>query len=279
MQFVSLEPTEQGVAGAMKATVAFPRDGRELVVKWKPVSPGALDGWNNNPRKELATYVMQRWFLDPRDYVVPTIAVRCVPVADYRRVDADAAPTIGGSRCVLGTLSLWLENVEPPDELLDPARFGSDPHYAYHLANFNVLTYLVEHRDGRPGNILVAKNDANRRVYAVDNGISFGGLIHNFLTTNWDVVRVPAIRRAVVERLRTVGHDELAALGTLVDLRNDAQGILQPAPLSPPIDPEEGVRVVGRRVQMGLTADEIAAVSRRLKTLLQEVDDGTLRVF
>lgn len=279
MEVDALEPTEHGVAGAMKGRVTFPRVHRDLEVKWKAVMPGHPDGWNNNPRKELATYVIQQWFLAPQDYVVPTIAVRCVPLADYRRFDPDATPTVKGTRCVLGTLSLWLDHVDVPKVLLDPARFATDPNYAYHLSNFNVLAYLVEHRDGRPGNILVAEDAANRRVYAVDNGISFGGLVYNFLTTNWDVIRVPGIRRAVVEKLRAVGPDTLATLGTLVELRADANGVLQPVPVIPPIDPTEGVRIAGGRVQMGLTSDEITGVSQRIAALLAQVDHGKLAVF
>jgi hypothetical protein len=279
MRFDELRSTEHGVAGAMKATVRFPRAHRTLEVKWKPVAPGHLDGWNNNPRKELATYVIQQWFLAPEDYVVPTIALRCVPLADYARFDPDAEPAVEGTRCVLGTLSLWLEHVDVPEVLLDPARFATDPNYAYHLANFNVLAYLVEHRDGRSGNILVAEDESNRRVFAVDNGISFGGLIYNFLTTNWDVIRVPAIRRAVVEKLRAVGPDQLAALGTLAELRADAKGVLQPVPVTPPLDPSAGVRMAPGWIQLGLTTDEIDAVAQRLAALLAQVDDGRLAVF
>jgi hypothetical protein len=279
LRFRTLEKTEQGVAGAMRGRVAFPRRRGDLEVKWKPLPPGRPDGWNNAPRKEVAAYELQKWFLQPADYVVPTTAVRCVPLGDYRRFDPSAEPTVDGTRCVLGTLSLWLEHVHAPQEILDPARFGSDPRYAYHLSNFNVLAYLVEHRDGRSGNVLVAENDANRRVFAVDNGISFGGLVYNFLTTNWDVIRVPGIRRAVVDDLRAVGPAQLAALGTVAELRADANGVLRPVPLQPPIDPAEGVRIAGGRVQMGLTNDEIEAVSRRLATLLRLVDDGKLAVF
>jgi hypothetical protein len=90
---------------------------------------------------------------------------------------------------------------------------------------------------------------------------------------------VPGIRRAVVDKLRAVGPKELGALGTLVELRVDASGILRPAPLQVPLDPREGVRIAGGRVQMGLTADEIDGVSKRLATLLREVDDGKLATF
>jgi len=279
LRFRELKATDKGVAGAMKGTVTFPGRRGGLEVKWKPLAPGHVDGWNNSPRKEVAVYEIQKWFLQPADYVVPTTVVRCIPLSEYRLLNPKAKPTVAGTRCVLGTLSLWIEHVDVPKELLDPARFARDPNYAYHLSNFNVLAFLVEHRDGRPGNILVAEDDTNRRVFAVDNGISFGGLVYNFLTTNWDVIRVPGIRRAVVNKLRAVGPKELGALGTLVELQADANGILRPAPLQLPLDPREGVRVAGGRVQMGLTADEIDGVSKRLATLLREVDDGKLATF
>ena len=60
----------------------------------------------------------------------------------------------------------------------------------------------------------MADTDTNRRVFAVDNGISFGRFLYNFLTTNWHVIRVAAIRREVVLRLRALDRDALSALAT-----------------------------------------------------------------
>lgn len=276
---MSIEATEKGVAGAYKAKIRFPRTGQQVEAKWKTAPEGTFDSWNNNPRKELATYAVQRWFLDPKDYVVPTVALTCIPVKGFRRVEPAATPSLEDTTCVLGTLSLWLQHVEVPEVLYDPARFADDYNYAYHLANFNVLAYLVEYRDGRPSNILVADDRANRRVFAVDNGISFGGLVYNFLTTNWDVIRVPGIPRAAVKRLRAVDRDELAALGTLVEIAADRQGLLRPVRGGKSIDPDRGVRIQPGRVQMGLTTAEIDAVAERLAALLRRVDDGTLPTF
>jgi hypothetical protein len=273
----SLKPTAQGVAGAYKAAVQFPR-GRRVAVKWKTVPAGDFDGWNNNPRKELAAYAVQRWFLDPKDYVVPTTALRCILVDAFQELVPGATPSLEGTRCVLGTMSLWLDEVEVPKRLYDPQEFASDPWYAYHFSNFNLFAYLVEHRDGRAGNILVSDDD-DRRIFAVDNGISFGGLIYNFLTTNWDAIRVPALRHEAIERLRAVDRARLDALGTLVELAIDRKGLLRPVEGGAPIDPNRGVRITKDRVQMGLTRAEIDAVAARLKTLLQRVDDGTQPVF
>jgi hypothetical protein len=279
MELVDVKRTPQGVAGASKGDVVFPRDGRRLQVKWKQAPHGDADGWNNDPRKELATYVVQKWFLAPDDYVVPTVALRCVPLDAYRRLDSRAGPTIAGTRCVLGALSLWLQHVTVPHPVYDPERFLSDPAYAYHFSDFNVLTYLVDHRDGRPGNILAADDDANRRVFAVDNGIAFGGLVYNFLTTNWNVIRVPAVRREVVERLRAVDREALASLATLVELRADAEGVLRLVPPGPPENPDRGARVGPGHLQLGLTAREIDALRRRIASLLERVDRGEIAVF
>ncbi len=279
IDLVAIAPTKRGVGGACKGEVTFPDDGRRAEVKWKQAAGNNLDGWNNNPRKELATYAVQRLFLAPGGYVVPAVALRCLPLAAYRRLDPEAKATIDGTSGVLGTLSLWLEHTRVPDVIYDPKRFGVDSNYAYHLANFNVFAYLVQHRDGRPGNILVADDDANRRVFAVDNGISFGGAIYNFFVTNWDVVRVPAIPLDVVARLRAVDRRELESLATLVDLRADAMGILGPGRLEAPLDPNRGVRLAPGRIQMGLTAKEIDVLASRIAALIKEVDDGTLAVF
>ncbi len=280
IELISAEHTAQGVAGAYKAMVEFPPDPRQVKVKWKPVPADDMDGWNNNPRKEIAAYAIQKIFLKPQDYVVPTTALRCVPVAAYRRVDPEATPTIEGTTCVLGMLSLWLEHVTVPEELYEPDRFARDDAYAYHLANFNVLSFLIRHRDGRPGNILVADRDDNRRVFAIDNGISFDGLVYNFLVSNWDTMRVPAVRRSVVAALRDeVDDDDLDDLATLVELRADAQGVLRPAKPTAPIDPDKGIRIVPGRLQMGLTREEIAGLRARMAALLLQVDQGTIGVF
>jgi hypothetical protein len=280
MELRAYKELSAGVAGAFKAQVAFAGARRRINVKWKAAPPGDFDGWNNNPRKELAAYAVQKWFLDPKDYLVPTVAVRCVPVEAFRRFDPGMKPSLEGADCVMGSMFLWLEDVEIPDELYEPEEFVSDRWYAYHLSNFNVHAYLIENRDCRPGNILVPdEDDEPRRVYAIDNGISFGEPIYNFLTTNWHVIRVPAIRREVVDRLRLVDRKKLDALGTLVELAIDREGTVRPVLGGAPIDPDRGVRVTRDRVQMGLTRAEIADVEARLKALLKQVDDGTLPVF
>jgi len=275
---LSHEPIGAGVTGAVKEKVRVSAHGDEFSVKWKRMPRGA-DGWNNAPRKEIAAYEIQKWFLDPQDYVVPTTMLRCTPLARFRAVEADAEPTLPGTRCVLGTVTAWLEDVTVPGELYDEDRFFREPSYAYHMVSFNLLAYLIDHRDGRRGNFLVAKDEDNRRVYAVDNGIAFGAWLFNYFVRNWNDIRVPALRREAVERLRRIGPAELDALGVLVEMRADAAGVLQPVEPAANLDPERGARVAPGRLQLGLTRDEIEDVAERLEELLEDVDEGEIAVY
>jgi hypothetical protein len=165
----------------------------------------------------VAAYRVQQWILDPAEYVVPTIAVRCLPATT--RVPADPASetaTFPGTTCVLGTLALWLRHVHVADPPYDPARFVRDARYAHHLANFNLVTYLIDHQDAKAGNLLAADDEANPRLFSVDNGITFGTLRHNYAVINWNRMHVPALTRRAVERLRAVGPADLASLATVV---------------------------------------------------------------
>lgn len=265
-----------GVTGAQKATLYFPSDGTELTVKWKIV-PHSLDGWNNSPRKELAAYEIQKWFLDPEDYVVPTTVVHCRPMEKIR--DKSIEPTIEGTNCVLFVLSVWLKNVTVPDRLYDERRFQTDAHYAYHMANFNVLAVLIDHRDGRKGNFLVSKNDRDRRVYSVDNGISFNSWIWNYFVTNWEDLRVPAVPQTTIDRLRRLTDEDYEKLGVVVEMRLDGEGIFHQVPPGPNLDPSEGARFEHGVIQFGLTSSEIDEVRENVDELLEDVDEGEVAVF
>jgi len=267
-----------GVTGASKLTLAF-ADGRSLKVKWKAAPRPSLDGWNNSPRKELATYAVQRWLLDEPDFLVPTVVPRCIELDRYRAVDPKPQTSVPGSSCVLGLLAIWISDVTAPPNIYDAARFAKDPRYAASMADFNLLTYLVDHRDGRRGNFLLSTDPADQRVFAIDNGIAFGPFPWNFFVTNWNQLRVPWLRRESVERLRKVGRAELAQLGVLADLRVDQAGILQ-MEKSPGanMDASDGVRIAAGHVQFGLTKNEIDELAERIEDLLEDVDKGKIRV-
>jgi hypothetical protein len=274
-----VEPAAGGTTGALKLELFFPAHGDSLSFKWKTVPQSDADGWNNAPRKELAAYALQAWFLDPPDYLVPTTAVRCLALSDLQSKGVAAKPSLAGTSCVLGVLSVWMEDVTVPQHVYDATRFSSDPLYATYVARFNLLTYLIEHRDGRSGNFLISKEADDPRLFAVDNGISFDAVIQNWFVANWDTLRVPALPKDAIERLRQIDRSRIDQLGVLLEMQQDAQGMLKVVPPQPNRDPRHGARVYGGGIQFGLTRSEIDHVEERLRALLARVDRGELPLF
>jgi len=268
-----------GTTGALKLTLFFPRHGDTIAFKWKAVPAGDADGLNNVPRKEIAAYALQAWFLDPPDYVVPTTALRCLPLEMLRSHGVAAEPSLAGTRCVLGVLSVWLEQVTVPESVYEATRFATDAQYAANMGRFNLLTYLVEHEDGRTGNVLVSKAPEDRRVFAIDNGIAFDALVKNWFVPNWNVIRIPALPHLEIERLRRVGRSEIDRLGVVTELRADPNGMLESVPPGPNRGPERGARVAPGWLQLGLTRSELDGVEARLQALLARVDRGELPLF
>lgn len=268
-----------GTTGALKLELFFPQHGDTIAFKWKPVPRRNADGLNNAPRKEIAAYQIQAWFLDPPNYVVPTTALRCLPPEMLRSHGVSENPNMPGASCVLGVLSVWLDQVTVPEPVLEPERFASDAQYAANMGRFNLFTYLVEHEDGRAGNFLVSKTPEDRRIFAIDNGIAFGAVVKNWFVPNWNVIRVPAVPHLEIERLRRIDRSTIDRLGVVAEMKADANGILQTVPPGPNRDPEKGPRVSDGWVQLGLTRSELDRVEKRLRELLARVDRGELREF
>ena len=279
-EIVELKRGVAGTTGAVKATYRFPEhDDIEFTVKWKKV-PEDLDGINNAPRKELAAYEIQKLFLSPEDYVVPTSVTRCARLEFYRQlVDPKGEATLSGSRCVLGIASVWLDDVTLPDPLFDDAEFRRDPTRAYYLANLNLFTYLVAHHDGREGNFLMAKNPKRPQFFSVDNGVSLGGLFYNWFVPNWNSIRVPALRKASIDKLRAVEREDLAFLEVVAELELDENGIYKNVTPGKSLDPDRGALHRGTTVQFGLTEGEIDDVFERIRSLIDDVDAGVIQVF
>jgi hypothetical protein len=147
------------------------------------------------------------------------------------------------------------------------------------MSNFNLLTHLIDHRDGRSGNFLVSKDDSRRQVFAVDNGISFGSWVFNYFVPNWTKLRVPAVRRESIERLRQVRREDLDFLAVVEQLEVDEEGMLRPVPPAAPFDPDTGARLRAGAVQFGLTTCEIDDVYERIEALVEAVDEGRVPVF
>ena len=278
-EIVGVQGGVGGVMGVKRVDLRFP-DGQEISVKWKAAPAGDADGWNNTPRKEIAAYAIQKWFLDPVDFVVPTTVVRCIPLDRYGAISSGKTrPNIAGTSCVTGAFSAWLSDVTVPEKLHNAERFASDPIYARHLADFNLLAYLIGHEDGRGGNILVATDDDYRRVFSVDNGVAFGAWMKNPFVPNWNKIRVAALREQSIDRLRQINQSELEALGVLSEHRAGKDGVLRPVPFSANADPGHGSRVAEGWLQLGLTEDEIEDVKERLERLIEAVDSGEQPLF
>lgn len=273
---VGVGSTRGGIMETEKLTLQF-ADGARLEAKWKAAPTGG-EGLNNSPRRELAAYAVQQLFLDPPDFVVPPVAVRCIPIDDYAPIHRAARPNLPKARCVYGLLSAWLENVRQPDDALDRERFSRDPRYAYHFANLNILTVLIQHRDAKASNFLMSTDPLNPQVFSVDNGISFSGL-YNFLTWHYDHLVVGGLPARSVQRLRQVRRGELQRLAVLAELQPDADGVLRPAPATPGTDHTQGLRRVGDGIQIGLTEEEIGGVEQRLRAILAAVADGREQPF
>jgi len=274
-----MERTAHGTTGALVLINHDEVSGKDIKWKFKKNVPGWVDSFNTSPRKELAAYNVQKLFLDPEDYVVPTCLAFCVPRDRYEKRGGYAAATLKGTDCVLGLASIWMENVTIPDTLYDESRFLKDPAYAYFMSNFNLLTYLIQHRDGRVGQFLVAKDDKRRQVYSIDNGISFGFWPYNFFIEQWQDIHVPALRQDSIERLRTIQRQDLDFLAVIAQLELDDKGILRPKPVGENLDPKEGAKYKDGILQYGLSISEIDNLWDRIQNIIAEVDAGNIQVF
>jgi hypothetical protein len=247
----------------------------DIVVHWKPVAaPG--EGFNNEPRYELAAYRFQTLFLDEPDYVVPPTVLRAMPIEQYREHRTTRGPTIRGTQAVLFLLSYWVQHlavdtVDPFDQRL----FEHDPIYAQHFANANLLTHLIDHKDGNHGNVVVSLNTQNRRVFALDNDVAFRSRLSD-QGDRWRRLHVDRLPASSVERLRALTRDDLdRELGVVAEFEI-VDGQLHAVEPGPNLRPGRGLRVQDGRVQFGLTSAEITDLERRIERLLRDVDRGRI---
>jgi len=147
-------------------------DSTAFEVKWA-VAPKGGEAFNNQPRYEAAAYELQNLFLVDRDYVVPPTALRMIPQSVFAgSAGLKGEPTFDDTQNVLVALQYWAAGVSQ-DDVFDEKRAERDSVYARHLGDLNILTYLIRHRDANKGNILVAVDSMNPRLFAVDNGVAF----------------------------------------------------------------------------------------------------------
>jgi hypothetical protein len=240
-------------------------------------APLGGEAFNRQPRYELAAYLLQKMFLDPPDYVVPPTAVRSMPLKSYRQLEEGAEATFDQTSSVIVTVQYWLNNVTAED-FYDKKRVASDSVYARCLGNFNIFTYLADHKDVNPGNYLISKDPSKPRVFAVDNGVAFGSE-QSDRGTEWRNIRVNRLPKKPLERLRNIRLEDLdAALGVTAQFQV-VNGFLSETKPTGNLDPSRGVRKSGNVIQLGLTKAEIKDIYLRIQNLLKKVDDGKIELF
>ncbi len=261
---------------ARRGTLEAP-SGERFEIKVRPAR--GRDEFNNVPRYELAAYHLQRLFLEPEDYVVPPTFFRAFPLETVRAWgEMDLEPTYEESDQVFFVVQYWLQNVSNPPDPLDQARFEHDPSYARHIANLNVLTYLIEHRDANQGNVLLSTDPQNPRVFSVDNGVSFGSN-ESEQGSIWRRMRVPAVPSKTVERLRAIDLDELRANLAVISEHRLENERYAPVAVSEALQRRRGVRRNEEILQLGLTERELRALGGRVSRLLRQVERGELDTF
>ncbi len=261
---------------ARRGTLAAP-SGEQLEIKVRPAT--RRDEFNNVPRYELAAYRLQLLFLDPEDYVVPPTVFRGFPLEVVRAWgETELEPTYRESEEVFFVVQYWLQSVTNPPDPLDIVRFEQDPTYARHIANLNILTYLIEHKDANQGNVLLSTDPENPRAFSVDNGVSFSS-DESEQGSMWKEIRVPAVPSETVERLRTLDLDALRANLFVVSEHRLEDGRFVPVAASEPLNIGRGVRQDDGVLQLGLTEREIRGISRRVGRLIRDVDRGELETF
>lgn len=274
--------TAAGVSGADKVLVTFPGLHKEIKFKWKAAlsEDEGLENFDNSISRNLATYQIQKLFLDPEDYVIPTSMAFCVPSEAYtQNMGLKATPQIEGSDCVLGNLSVWMLDVRVPEVIFEEQHFLTDPNYAYFLSNLNILAYLVEHRDGRSGNILASKDNYRPQLFIIDNDTTFGINPYNPFARNWNIIRVPALRKETIDRLRKVKRTDLDFLGVAAQLDKGSDNVFRNAVPGKNLAPKKSVRIFKDTVQFGLSKEQLDDVWKRLEQLIKKVDSGEIPVF
>jgi hypothetical protein len=259
-------------------------DTPSMQVKWAPAIAGGEE-FNNRPRMEIAAYAIQRLFLDEDEYPVPPTVCRFVPIDRHPPTPPEAAPiepTFKDSDQVLVVLQYWLSAVDQEADaksVFDEERFERDPLYARHVANFNLLTYLIRHRDSNKGNFLASTDPDNPRVFSVDNGVAFSSEASK-RGSYWEKIRVGALPQRAIDRLRAITPETLRqSLGVIEQFDVSEAGHVTPVFPTENLDPDEGIRHRASVVQLGLTTAEIRDVYARIQKLLEDVDRGKHRLF
>ena len=272
-QVLQVRPPSSGTNGSKTMFLSFPDDHLVIKAKWKQAHPGAV-GFNNDPRKELAAFAVQKLFLAPDEWVVPPTVGRCIPSDFYSAevTEREAKPTFPDAQCVFGVLSYWIENVHELGAL-STSRFARDPAYRRNVATLNLFTYVIDHRDTRESNFIVSKDDRDPHAFSIDNGLAFSGFRNPraLFVKEWADIVVPSLLARQVDRLRKITREDLQRLAVVAQFEVRG-GQIDAVPPTAPIDTTTGVRRKGAIIQLGLTQSEIDGIDARIHRLLERID-------
>ena len=278
LEIVNMTQARPLISGDRSAQVvlAGPPGQVPLPAHWKPVrAPG--EGFNNEPRYEIAAWRFQQLFLEEKEYVVPPKVLRAVPLESYDGVREERVPTIQGTNSFIFILSFWVQDVTNTDPF-DPVRFERDEAYVRAWGNVNLLTHLIDHKDSNSGNLLISTDPDHPRIFAVDNDVAWRSQSSS-VGDQWRRLLVNRLPADAVERLRQVTTEDLeATLGVVAEFAI-VDGHLEPVAPGANLSPNRGVRVTEDRVQFGLTAREIRDTENRIRNLLRDVDRGRIQTF
>jgi hypothetical protein len=294
LEILGAAPTPSGIQGARVLTLRVP--GPAVAVfraKWRAHSTTTS---RNSPRRELASYAVQKLFLEPHEYTVPPAAPHCFPLQAYRaQVDAKADSTYRGTDCVYGILSYWVEDLMSLSDARSAGWFdGADKHafdrklfdenrtYKDSIAAVNLFTYLIAHADSHARNFAITREPSSPFVYSVDNSLSLGASRNKKLGPehDWSRLRVPALPRTLIDRLRGPNVEAgLESLRVVAELTPRDRLLVVTARRGDPAPNRTGMDWDGNHLRVGLTEAEIGGVRARIKGLLGRVDRGELRLY
>ena len=251
-------------------------DGTIVLAKWA-AAPRRGEAFNNSPRYEIAAYEIQKLFLEESEYVVPPTVPRALPLDWYRRPDDRVDPTFSDAASVLVVLQSFVYGLTA-EGVFDLDRFGSDPAYARHWANTNLLTHFIWHSDSNVGNLLISTHALNPRIFSVDNGVAFRSEESN-RGTRWRTLLVNRFPASTVARLRGITEERLREALEVVAQYEIVDGQLVRVEPTANLWPERGVRQEDRVIQIGLTSEEIDDVWDRIEDFITAVDRGRYSTF
>jgi hypothetical protein len=252
--------------------------------KWRAQSSADLI---NEPRKELASYAVQKLFLGDGELVAPPTAAHCFPLAEYRRFAPDEKASFDSADCVLGYASYWLEDIVtigdahkekllgPGDGIWDAELFGRDSVYRDSVSKANLFTYVINHGDAHNGQFLLEVTRHGVRAYVVDNSVAFLSIPNPMLIfrEDWSNIQVPRLPERNIERLRKLSDEDYARLGTIAELERHGRQLGRPRE-STGHARSDGTEMSwdGPRLRIGLTSKEIELVRSRVHDLLERPD-------